>query len=69
MSQDSLKPVYDDQVNEEAYKRGSQYKWTKARKADYERDGSHDQAPPDKKVYVCGVQSNTFQKPFLTFTI
>ncbi|CDF88246.1 BN860_05578g1_1 [Zygosaccharomyces bailii CLIB 213] len=50
MSQDSLKPVYDDQVNEEAYKRGSQYKWTKARKADYERDGSHDQAPPEKRV-------------------
>ncbi|GAV49636.1 hypothetical protein ZYGR_0P02810 [Zygosaccharomyces rouxii] len=35
MSEDGLKPVYDDQVDEEAYKRGPQYKWTKARKSDY----------------------------------
>lgn len=54
MSEDGLKPLYDDQVDEEAYKRGSQYKWTKARKSDY-NDGSNSngEAPPEKKVYVC----------------
>ncbi|CUS23173.1 LAQU0S08e03730g1_1 [Lachancea quebecensis] len=36
----NLRPAYDDdQPGEEAYKRGNQYKWTKARKADYEETG------------------------------
>lgn len=54
MPEADLKPVYDDQVDDEAYKRGSQYKWTKARKSDYEGDKSIGQAPPEKRVYVCG---------------
>ena len=54
MSEDGLRPVYDDQVDEEAYKRGPQYKWTKARKSDFkDDDSSNGGAPPDKKVYVC----------------
>lgn len=38
-SSDNLRPAYeDDQPSEEAYKRGNQHKWTKARKADYDED-------------------------------
>lgn len=34
MSEENLRPAYDDQVNEDVYKRGAQSKLTKARKAD-----------------------------------
>lgn len=41
MPEDNLKPAYDDdQMGDEAYKRGAQHKWTKARKSDF--DGKSD---------------------------
>lgn len=36
MSEENLRPTYDDQVNEDVYKRGAQSKLTKARKADFD---------------------------------
>lgn len=36
MSEENLRPAYDDQVNEDVYKRGAQSKLTKARKADFD---------------------------------
>lgn len=52
-SNDNLRPAYeDDQPSEEAYKRGNQHKWTKARKADYDED-SGKKEHVDKRAYVC----------------
>lgn len=57
MSEDNLKPAYeDDQMGDEAYKRGAQHKWTKARKADYETDeksNANDNEHVEKRAYVC----------------
>ncbi|CAI4827608.1 BDN_1c_G0052920.mRNA.1.CDS.1 [Saccharomyces cerevisiae] len=36
MSEENLRPTYDDQLNEDVYKRGAQSKLTKARKADFD---------------------------------
>lgn len=53
---DNLRPVYDDdQPGEDTYKRGNQYKWTRARKADYEDTGD-DTENANKKAYVCAVE-------------
>ncbi|SCU93435.1 LANO_0E03862g1_1 [Lachancea nothofagi CBS 11611] len=57
---DNLKPAYeDDQPGEDAYKRGNQYKWTKARKADYE--GSQTDAEVSNKK--AKVEVNSQQDP------
>lgn len=57
MSEENLKPSYDDdQMGDEAYKRGAQHKWTKARKADYDGDDradSKDEKHVEKRAYVC----------------
>lgn len=55
MSEDNLKPVYDDdQMGEEAYKRGAQHKWTRARKSDYDGKSEHKEGEPvEKRAYVC----------------
>lgn len=55
MSEENLKPTYDDdQMDETAYKRGAQHKWTKARKSDFEgkSDSSKDEHV-EKRAYVC----------------
>ncbi|CCC66663.1 hypothetical protein NCAS_0A01030 [Naumovozyma castellii] len=36
MSEENLRPAYDDAESEEAVKRGAQHKWTKARKSDFD---------------------------------
>ncbi|SCU80766.1 LAME_0B04478g1_1 [Lachancea meyersii CBS 8951] len=46
---ENLRPAYeDDQPGEDTYKRGNQYKWTKARKADYD-DSKADANSTNKK--------------------
>lgn len=61
MSEDNLKPAYDDdQMGDEAYKRGAQHKWTKARKSDFDgKSDSKEDEHVEKRAYVC-----CFQKAF-----
>lgn len=50
-SKDREDPKYvDDQPNDEAYKRGNQYKWSKARKADYDQPSTSEDT--NKRAYV-----------------
>lgn len=54
MSEENLKSIPDDnQMGDDAYKRGAQYKWTKARKADHEGNDSADDRKDEKRTYVC----------------
>ncbi|SCU98921.1 LAFA_0G20868g1_1 [Lachancea sp. 'fantastica'] len=47
---ENLRPAYeDDQPGEDTYKRGNQYKWTKARKSDHE-DAKTDESSANKRV-------------------
>lgn len=61
MSDDNLRPAYDDdQMDNEAYKRGAQHKWTKARKADYDgKSTSNEDEHVEKRAYVCQGALNT----------
>ncbi|CCF60380.1 hypothetical protein KAFR_0K00250 [Kazachstania africana CBS 2517] len=51
MSEENLRPVYDDQPSEDVYKRGAQYNMTKARKADFDNE-SNEGKPAEKKQRI-----------------
>lgn len=54
MSEENLRPVYDDQPSDDTYKRGAQYKMTQARKEDFsdDKDAEKKQQPEKKKQRV-----------------